>query len=46
MEFTFGHTNPTTVEVTNRQQHVEYKILNNFADAYYLACLKDINQQG
>ncbi len=27
MEFTFGHTNPTTVEVTNRQQHVEYKII-------------------
>ena len=27
MKFTFGHTNPTTVEVTNRQQHVEYKII-------------------
>ncbi len=27
MEFTFGHANPTTVEVTNRQQHVEYKIV-------------------
>jgi hypothetical protein len=26
MEFTFGFTNPTVVEVTNRQQHVEYKI--------------------
>ncbi len=32
MEFTFGYTNPTTVEVTNRQQHVEYKILNSFGD--------------
>jgi len=32
MEFTFGYTNPTTVEVINRQQHVEYKILNAFAD--------------
>lgn len=32
MEFTFGYTNPTTVEVINRQQHVEYKILNNFGD--------------
>ena len=32
MEFTFGYTNPTTVEVTNRQQHVEYKILTGFAD--------------
>lgn len=32
MNFTFGYTNPTTVEVTNRQQHVEYKILNSFAD--------------
>ncbi len=27
MKFTFGHTNPTTVEVTNRQQYVEYKIV-------------------
>lgn len=27
MKFTFGHTNPTTIEVTNRQQHVEYKII-------------------
>ncbi|QDP67512.1 MAG: hypothetical protein Unbinned5350contig1004_19 [Prokaryotic dsDNA virus sp.] len=32
MEFTFGYANPTTVEVTNRQQHVEYKILTSFAD--------------
>ena len=32
MEFTFGYTSPTTVEVTNRQQHVEYKILTSFAD--------------
>ena len=32
MEFTFGYTNPTTVEVINRQQHVEYKILAGFAD--------------
>ena len=32
MEFTFGYTNPTTVEVTNRQQHVEYKVLSSFAD--------------
>jgi hypothetical protein len=32
MRFTFGYTAPTTVEVTNRQQHVEYKILTGFAD--------------
>ena len=31
MEFTFGYTNPTTIEVTNRQQHVEYIILNSYA---------------
>ena len=30
MEFTFGYTNPTRVEVTNRQQHVEYKIIEGF----------------
>tara|TARA_R110000782_G_scaffold171288_2_gene263002 strand:- start:317 stop:457 length:141 start_codon:yes stop_codon:yes gene_type:complete len=30
MKFTFGHTNPTTVEVTNRQQHVEYKIIDGY----------------
>ena len=28
MEFNFGHTNTTKVEVTNRQQHVEYKIVS------------------
>ena len=27
MKFTFGYTNQTVVEVTNRQQHVEYKII-------------------
>lgn len=30
MEFTFGFTNPTTVEVINRQQHVEYKVKSGF----------------
>ncbi len=30
MIFTFGHTNPTTVDVINRQQHVEYKILSAY----------------
>lgn len=30
MEFTFGYTNPTRVEVTNRQQHVDYKIIEGF----------------
>jgi hypothetical protein len=28
MEFSFGFTNPTVVEVTNRQQHVEYRIIS------------------
>jgi|VirMetMinimDraft_7_1064189.scaffolds.fasta_scaffold00306_14 hypothetical protein len=32
MKFTFGYTNPTTVEVINRQQHVEYKILTGYGD--------------
>ena len=32
MKFTFGYTVPTIVEVTNRQQHVEYRILTSFAD--------------
>ncbi len=30
MEFTFGFTYPTTVEVTNKQQHVEYKVKGGF----------------
>ncbi|MFT6124298.1 MAG: hypothetical protein ACJAV0_000432 [Shewanella sp.] len=30
MKFTFGYTNPTTVEVTNRQQNVEYKIIDGY----------------
>jgi hypothetical protein len=28
MEFSFGFTNPTVVEVTNRHRHVEYRIIN------------------
>ena len=31
MKFTFGFTNPTTVEITNRQQHVEYKLEDGYA---------------
>lgn len=31
MKFTFGFTNPTTVDVTNRQQHVEYKLEDGYA---------------
>ena len=32
MIYTFGFTNPTTVKITNRQQHVEYEILTGFGD--------------
>ena len=32
MEFIFGYTNPTTVEVINKQSHVEYKVLASYAD--------------
>ncbi len=31
MKITFGHFSPVTVEVINRQQKVEYKVLNGAA---------------
>jgi len=32
MRYTFGYTDPTTIEVTNRQQCVEYKVIYGFTD--------------